>query len=159
MPSSKKVANRQLTHSASLRYAPFLRRLFAFTSKLAGSSARQATHARTMQAQSGQSLHASASLRYAVAFRFVSCLFPHVGQSSFKKQFIFRRQNWNYSKHWSWRLYGSSFCKSRQTFLSSTSCSVNEKCIGLVSQLKTAGTQKVFPLSPLRTPLYPLPKK
>ena len=36
---------------------------------------------------------------------------------------------------------------------------VNEKCIGLVSQLKTAGTQKVFPLSPLRTPFYPLPKK
>ena len=35
-----------------------------------------------MQAQSGQSLHASALLRYAVAFRFVSCLFPHVGQSS-----------------------------------------------------------------------------
>ena len=55
-------------------------------------------------------------------------------------------------------MYGASFCKSRQTFPSSTSWSVNEKCIGLVSQLKTAGTQKVFPLSPLRTPLTPSQK-
>lgn len=55
-------------------------------------------------------------------------------------------------------MYGSSFCKSRQTYPSSTSWSVNEKCIGWVSQLKTAGTQKVFPLSPLRTPLTPSQK-
>ena len=80
VPSSKKVANRQLSHFASLRCAPFLRRLFAFTSKLACSSVRQRHTQESMQAQSGQSLHASASLRYAVAFRFVSCFFPHAGK-------------------------------------------------------------------------------
>ena len=71
------------------------------------------------------------------------------------------RKNWNYIKHSSWRLYGSSFCKSRQTYPSSTSWSVNEKCIGWVSQLKTAGTQKVFPLPPCRgapPPNTPFPK-
>lgn len=114
MPSSKKVANRQLTHSASLRCAPFLRRLFAFTSKLAGSRAKQRRTQELMQAQSGQSLHASASLRYVVAFRFVSCLFPHEGQSWVKGMQPFIRKNWNYSKHWSWRLYGLSFCSTLQ---------------------------------------------
>ena len=34
-PSSKKVANRVFTHSASLRYASFVHTLFAFTSGLA----------------------------------------------------------------------------------------------------------------------------
>ena len=35
VPSSQKVANRVLTHSASLRYASFVHTLFAFTSGLA----------------------------------------------------------------------------------------------------------------------------
>ena len=39
---------------------------------------KEATHA-FMQAQSGQSLRASASLRYTAALRFVSCLFPQAG--------------------------------------------------------------------------------
>ena len=76
----------------------------------------EAKHA-LMQAQSGQSLHASASLRYAVTFRFVSCLFPHAGQSWMKGCIPFIRKNWNSCKRSSWRLYGSSFCRSRQMHL------------------------------------------
>gem|GEM_PF-3116186 len=39
-PKKEKVANRQLAHSAALRFASFAPRLFAYTGKLAGSRAR-----------------------------------------------------------------------------------------------------------------------
>ena len=75
-----------------------------------------------------------------------------------KDTFLFIRKKWNYSKHWSWRIVWVIFLPKPPNISELYKFSVSEKCIVLVSQLKTAGTQKVFPLSPLRTPLTPSPK-
>ena len=43
---------------------------------------------------------------FAVALRFVSCLFPHAGKFWMQGCIPFIRKNWNSSKRSSWRLYG-----------------------------------------------------
>lgn len=75
----EKVANRVFTHSASHRCASFVHTLFAFTSGLAGSSTKKQS---TLLCKHSQAVAPRiSSVNSAAAFRFVSCLFPHAGQS------------------------------------------------------------------------------
>ena len=59
---------------------------------------------------------------------------------------------------WSWRLYGKRQRKAAITLVAHTLGSTTVNQSSARSQQKLAGTQKVFPLSPLTTPLFPSQK-
>lgn len=128
---------RQAPHSSSLPSAPFrsfVHTLFAFTSGLARGplSKLAGKQCKHSQLQSLRNRFADPPLCASACFR-----------------------------RWAHRCSKHSFCISRQTFPSSTSWNVNEKCIWWVSQLKTVGTQKVSPFPPAagHPPTTPFQKK
>ena len=135
-----KVANRVFTHSAPLRCASFVHTLFAFTSGLAGSSAKKQKHAGLCSSSQASNESTVSCKRYGTATR--TLRFLHLPVSA-----------------------GGPIVAVSTLFVKAAKCHFalnmhrsENKCRPRRSQLKTAGTQKVFPLSPLRTPLTPSQK-
>ena len=118
------------THSASLRCASFVHTLFAFTSRLARWPLCKLA---SKQCKHCQTHSATGPLR--VPFAPCICQFPQAG------------------------LCCTGYGRESRQVLSSRNVGSSGSAAGTNRpQLKTAGTQKVFPLSPLRTPLTPSQK-
>ena len=119
------------THSASLRCASFVHTLFAFTSGLARGPLSKLAGKQCKHSQ-------LQSLRYRFADP------PLCASACFRRRAIVA--------------VSTPFVKAAKCRFALNMHRYRNKCRPRRSQLKTAGTQKVFPLSPLRTPLTPSPK-